>query len=405
MPVLLQINSVVNSGSTGHIVENLGKIAIQNGWKSYVAYGRTCRETESRVIKIGSKLGIYYHVFLTRFLDLHGFGSYFASKKLIKKIKAINPDIIHLHNIHGYYINIKVLFSYLKKTEIPVIWTLHDCWAFTGHCSYYTFAGCNNWETSCKNCPQMNAYPSSFIDNSFWNYKQKKHIFTGLNKLTLVTPSSWLAAQVKKSFLRNYPVQIINNGIDLNVFRPYKDVSERIKELSKNKNIILGVASVWERRKGLEDFIGLAKLIDSKEYIFVLIGLQKQQINKLPQNIIGIERTENQIELAEWYSSAFVFFNPSIEETQGLTTIESLACGTPAIVYNSTAVPEALDEYSGFIVSPHNIQEVIDCIDKIKKTGRITYVENCRRRALEYYNRDDKFKEYFKLYVNKHGGM
>lgn len=396
MPTLLQINTVINSGSTGHIAEELGKLVMEKGWKSYIAYGRNPRPTNSIPIKIGTKLGVYSHVLLTRIFDRHGFGSYFATKKLIKNIKKIKPDIIHLHNIHGYYLNIEVLFTYLRTLDIPIIWTLHDCWSFTGHCSHYTAVNCNKWKSSCFLCPQKKQYPKSLFDNSKKNYKDKKGLFTGLKNLTLVTPSIWLAEEVKKSFLKEYPVKVIHNGIDLNVFKPIEDKQNLISGTNKRK-IILGVASVWNDRKGLRDFIELSKMLSDDEEI-VLIGVTEKIIETLPSNIKGIKRTESKEELAEWYSKALVYFNASIEETFGMTCAEAQACGTPVIAYNSTALPETISEKTGILVEPNNIEKVYDAIQEIKQKGKAYYSTECRKRAEHLFEEKNNFSEYIDLY-------
>lgn len=396
MPTLLQINTVINSGSTGHIAEELGKLVMEKGWKSYIAYGRNPRPTNSIPIKIGTKLGVYSHVLLTRIFDRHGFGSYFATKKLIKNIKKIKPDIIHLHNIHGYYLNIEVLFTYLRTLDIPIIWTLHDCWSFTGHCSHYTAVNCNKWKSSCFLCPQKKQYPKSLFDNSKKNYKDKKGLFTGLKNLTLVTPSIWLAEEVKKSFLKEYPVKVIHNGIDLNVFKPIEDKQNLISGTNKRK-IILGVASVWNDRKGLRDFIELSKMLSDDEEI-VLIGVTEKIIETLPSNIKGIKRTESKEELAEWYSKALVYFNASIEETFGMTCAEAQACGTPVIAYNSTALPETISEKTGILVEPNNIEKVYDAIQEIKQKGKAYYSTECRKRTEHLFEEKNNFSEYIDLY-------
>ncbi len=390
MPTLLQINTVINSGSTGHIAEELGKLAIQNGWDSYIAFGRNPRPSESKRIKIGFKAGVYFHVFLTRFFDIHGFGSYFATKKLIKKIKEINPDVIHLHNIHGYYLNIRVLFEYLKTSKIPIVWTLHDCWSFTGHCSHYTAVECNKWQTGCHNCLQRKQYPKSIIDNSKKNFRNKRDIFCGIKNLIIVTPSMWLSEEVRKSFLRNYPLKVIHNGIDLSVFTP---------QTLKKKNIILGVASTWTDRKGFSDFIKLSDMLYNDEEI-LLVGLSDKQISSLPsrKQIKGIKRTESQKKLAELYSQALCFVNLTYEDTFPTTNIESLACGTPVVTYKTGGSPEIIDSKTGFVVKPGDLKAIRSSIDVIKKLENPKLVSSCRKRAEQLYEKNMRFEEYMKLY-------
>ena len=294
MKTLLQINSVVNSGSTGRIAEEIGQTAIAAGWESYIAYGRNNRPSKSELIKIGNDQDIILHGLQTRLFDRHGLGSKSATQDLVERIEKIKPDIIHLHNIHGYYINIEILFKYLQGTNIPVVWTFHDCWPITGHCSYFTFVECEKWKTQCFSCPQKTDYPASWlIDRSEKNFKLKKKLFTSLPNVTLVPVSNWLSGILEESFMQNFPLKVIHNGIDTEVFRP--SAGETVfhkKHCLENKFILLGVASVWSPRKGLKDFIALSKLLDN-DFQIVSVWLTRKQIEQLPDSILGIERTES----------------------------------------------------------------------------------------------------------------
>ena len=397
---LLQINTVVNSGSTGRIAEDIGKYAINQNWESYVAYGRNERPSQSQLIKIGTDWDINIHGLQTRLFDRYGLGSRSATQAFIKQVEAIKPDVIHLHNIHGYYLNIEVLFNFLAKTQVPVVWTLHDCWPFTGHCVHFDFVGCEKWQTHCNNCPQTRTYPASFfIDRSIQNFKLKKELFNSVQPLTLVPVSKWLAKVVGQSFLKAYPVRVINNGIDTGVFKPVSTQNIRNKFNLHSKFVLLGVANVWEGRKGLKDFIELSEKLDVN-YQIILVGLSKKQIKTLPENIVGIERTENINELVELYSLADIVLNLSYEETFGLTTIEGFACGTPGIVYNCTASPELITPNTGIIVEKGNIKEVETAIIKIQKNGKTHYSAACRERAKYLYNKNDRFQDYIDLYEN-----
>jgi putative colanic acid biosynthesis glycosyltransferase len=340
---LLQINSVVNTTGTGQIVENIGILALQNGWESYIAYGRKANPSKSKLIKIGSDVDIKLHGIKSRLLDRHGLGSHRATRQFIKQIEELNPDVIHLHNIHGYYLNIKILFEYLSVANIPIVWTLHDCWPLTGHCAYFDEIKCQKWKTGCFNCPQIKVYPTSyFIDRSKKNYFFKKELFRSINNMTIVTVSNWLKDIVDQSYLSHYPCQIIKNGIDTVTFSYCDSYKIRNKYNIAEKFVILGVANIWEARKGLSDFVQLSKLIDDN-FVIVLVGLTQKQSKNLPSNIICIPRTDNKRELAELYSTADVFVNASIEESFGLTTVEALSCNTPAIVYDATACPETVN--------------------------------------------------------------
>ena len=340
MSRILFINSVCN-GSTGTICKNLYKAAAEAGHECCIAYGRGEAPKGFKTIKIGNKLDIYLHVLKARLFDASGFGSKQATKELIKKIDEFKPDIIHLHNIHGYYVNIEILFKYLKEhPEIKKIWTLHDCWAFTGHCAYYTYAKCDKWKTCCKGyCPNRNEYPKTIFSCVTKNYTKKKNIFSNVENMILVTPSKWLKNEVKKSCLKNYDVGIINNGVDKKIFKyTESDIKERYG--IENKKIILGVASVWDKRKGLDIFIELSNQLDD-DYQIVLIGLNKKQIKNLPNNIIGISRTENVEELVKWYSAAEVFFNPTLEDNYPTTNLEAINCGTPVVTFDTGGSPES----------------------------------------------------------------
>ncbi len=398
MKKILQINSVVNSGSTGRIAEELGQTAMNSGWKSYIAYGRNDRPSQSELIKIGNDWDIKVHGVQTRLFDRHGLGSRSATKELIEKINEISPDIIQLHNIHGYYINIEILFNYLRKTNIPVVWTFHDCWPMTGHCAHFTFVGCDKWKTQCFSCPQKKGYPGSyFLDRSKQNHKQKKKLFTSVNDMTIVPVSNWLADIVKQSYLKDYPIWVINNGIDVNVFSPQSGDGIRLKYGLADKFILLGVATEWGRRKGLHDFIELSKILKDDE-IIVLVGLKEDQIKILPENIIGITRTESTQELAEFYSSADVFVNPTWEDNFPTTNLEAIACGTPVITYETGGSPEAIDELTGIVVEQGNIHKLTEAINQIKEKGKQSYSEACVKRAHRLYRKEDRYREYIELY-------
>lgn len=398
MKKILQINSVVNSGSTGRIAEEIGKTAIAGGWMSYIAYGRNDRPSQSELIKIGNDWDFRMHGFQTRLFDKHGLGSKSATKELVGKIEEISPDIIHLHNIHGYYINIEILFNYLRKTNIPIVWTFHDCWPMTGHCSYFTFVGCEKWRKKCYDCPQKTSYPASWlVDRSEKNFHLKKELFTSLPNLTLVPVSNWLSGILKKSYLQHYPLKVIHNGINTEVFKPSAHNVLRKKYRLETKFILIGVATSWGKRKGLKDYIELSKHLNS-DYQIVLVGLSRKQIEKLPNNILGIERTESAEELANIYSEADIVLNLSYEETFGLTTVEGFACGIPGIVYNATASPELIDQSTGLIVEPGDINGLMDAIIQIKQNGKQFYSEACVNRAHSLYKNEDRYQEYIELY-------
>ena len=392
---VLQINSVCGYGSTGRIATDIADMLHENGHECRIAYGRGNAPEKYKGIsyRIGSDWSTRLHGVGTRLLDSHGFFSKAATKAFLKWMDEYDPDLIHLHNIHGYYLNVEILFEYLKKAGKPVVWTLHDCWAITGHCAYFSAAGCEQWKTKCKRCSQLKSYPATVNPHNVGiNYVKKKEIFTHVPNMTLVVPSFWLASVIKDSFLQNYPVQVIYNGLDLDIFKP-RTSNFRSENNLEEKTVILGVASVWEERKGLNDFLKLNEYLDEK-FKIVLVGLNDKQIKELPDSIIKIKRTNSPQELAEIYSSADVYVNPSVEETMGLTTAEALACGTPVIVYDKTAVPEVPDASCGIVVqcSPQNIWEALGRINLSK--------ESCLDRA-QLFDKKSRYQEYLQVYHEK----
>ena len=387
------INVVCGTGSTGRIVTDIYHLLTQNGDQCRVAYSRGSAPKEIDAVKIGSKSDIYGHALLSRITDKQGFYSKQATRQLIEKIREYNPDIIHLHNVHGYYLNIDILFDFLRIYSRPVIWTLHDCWSFTGHCTHFSRAGCDKWKEGCSKCPQKKEYPASlFLDNSKDNWILKKQIFSGLN-LTIVTVSEWLKKMVSQSFLQDCHVRTIYNGLDLEVFKP-TEIDFRKEYGIEDKHLILGVANVWTKSKGIDDFMQLADMIGD-DYRIVLVGVSKQQKKHMKSNMIGIENTSDARYLAGIYTAADVFVNTSVEETMGMTTVEALACGTPAIVYNATGIPEVLTDMPEMVVSPHNIVGVKEMIERICETG----IE--QEKLLNIARKFDKwkrFQEYLVLY-------
>ena len=362
---LVQINTVCN-GSTGRIMGDIQRKANDKGFETISFYGRRKGFKDLRCEKIGNPISFWIHVFITTLFDKQGHGSYFYTKKLVKRLRQENPDIIHLHNLHGYYLDIPVLFKYLKEEyKGKLFWTFHDCWPFTGHCPHFTLAKCNKWQKQCFKCPNKKNYPISLLkDNSYNNYLEKKNLFTGLSNLTIITPSDWLNKLVKKSFLKDYNVITVNNGIDLNVFKPTIDNSIKFKyNIPDNKKILLGVASVWTRSKGYYDFIKLSKQIDN-EYCIVLVGLTKKQIkNLIKYNIIGIERTDNINELAKLYSITYCFLNFTYEDTYPTVNLEAIACGTPVICYDTGGCSEQINNKIGLLTT---CDDVIYSIEKIE---------------------------------------
>lgn len=373
---------------------DLHDILKQNGHDCKIAYGRESVSgvDPGDVIKIGDKFNIYTDALMTRLTDRAGFYSRRATEELIEKIKRYDPDIIQLHNLHGYYINIEILFEYLKKAKKPVVWLLHDCWSFTGHCAHFEYAGCDKWIKGCEKCSQSGFYPKSYVDSSQKNYELKKRLFTSIENMTIVTPSKWLAELVKQSFFAKYPVDVIYNGIDLEVFKP-RQSDFRKKYGLENKKIILGVASIWTERKGLSDLIDLSKKLD-ESYKIVIVGKAKKV--KIPTNMIYIERTKSQEELAEIYSAADVFINPTFEDNFPSVNIEALACGTPVITYRTGGSPEAVDEICGAVTDERTPESILNTIKMLEKKRLRS--DDCVMRAASEYDKTRKYMEYVSLY-------
>lgn len=399
MSTILQINISANWGSTGKIAEQIGSLAIKAGYESHIAYGRIANNSESSLYRIESKLGTLWHGAYSLFFDRHCLSSSRATKNLISYIQELNPDIIHLHNIHGYYLNMKLLFEYLNSTRIPIVWTLHDCWAYTGHCSHYSNINCNKWQTECFNCPKYKNYPKSlFFDRSNKNFHLKKELFCNNNNLTLIPVSEWLGKEVSKSFLKNKNISVILNGVDTSIFHPFaEDRSIREKYGLGDCKILLAVASIWGPQKGLNDYIQLSKMLPTDTKL-VMVGVDKKLKNKLPAEIITIKRTNNQEELAQLYSAADIVMNLSYLETFGMTTAEGFACGTPSIVYNCTASPELITSETGRVVNSGDLDSVLNNIFEITSIGKQRWINACRNRAVEKYDKSKNFGKYVRLY-------
>ena len=389
-----QVNVVGGYGSTGRIAADLAQIIEREGGNCRIAYGRGGAPENVDFFKSSQDMEVYAHVLMTRLTDKHGLYSKKATRRLIEDICNYEPDVIHLHNIHGYYLNYEIFFRFLKEYGRPVVWSLHDCWAFTGHCAHFDYIGCDKWRQGCFKCPQKNQYPNSILlDNSSENYKRKKEAFQQVPSLTIVTVSEWLKSVAEQSFLKEYAINKISNGIDLSVMHPMEsDLREKYHLV--NKKIILGVASFWHERKGLYAFYELAKMI-SKEYQIVLIGVHKDKKSEMPGNILDIGKITDAQELVKWYTTADVYVNTSVEESMGLTTVEAMACGTPVVVMNATANPELVNKTCGRIVEPGNIEQLWSAIQSIVNV--LEMKENCIKQAYEF-EKTKQYKKYIELY-------
>ena len=392
MPTLLQINVTANWGSTGKIAEQIGVLAQQHGWDSYIAYGRDMNPSKNKLVKIGSMKDVYEHYIENLFLDNEGRASRRSTKKFLKEVDRIKPDIVHLHNIHDHYLNYELLFRYLAAKKIPVVWTQHDQWAITGHC-HYNLKGCERWQKECYSCPLSKWYS---LDCSTRNHRLKKDLLAGISSLIVVPVSEWLGETIRQSYLKEYPMQVIHNGIDVNVFTPQPKNAHERYSIDKHKKIVLGVAAVWDERKGLNDIYELAKRLSPNDYAIVIVG----KLTEEPKAIEGchlefIDRTQNALELAQLYSSASVFINPTYQDNYPTTNLDAIACGTPVVTYRTGGSPKSVDGSTGAVVNQGDIDELLNSVVRLSNTDCI---EACRRKALKEFDNSKCFNPYISLY-------
>lgn len=393
--VIVQIASA-STGGIGRLTRDISDVLNQKGISNYIAYGRGEIFDSERDYMFGSRTEILMHGALTRLTDKTGLYSKNGTLQLLKFLDHVKPNIIQLHNLHGYYLNYEILFQYIKRHNITTVWTLHDCWAYTGHCTHYTFVRCDQWKSQCYRCTQQRRYPTCwFKGNVKENYERKRRAFTGVENLTLVTPSKWLADQTKYSFLKGYETKVINNGIDLKLFR-VKGKTDISKYHIPDKKIVLGLASTWGDRKGESDFIRLAAMLPP-EYIVVMVGLSSQKIKKLPSNVIGIEHTENVEDLVDIYNTAEIFLNLTYEDNFPTTNLEAMACGTSVLTYRTGGSPESITKEVGYVVPVGDVQAVRNIVVAHRKNHQTILA--CRENALKY-DKNDRFNEYVELYTH-----
>lgn len=398
MPKLLIINIASNWGSHGRIVESIGLHCRKSGWEVKVAHGQYFNPSELDTIPIGSRSSLYRHYACSLF-DGHGRGSKTATREFVQKVKDYDPDIIHLNIIHDYYLNYETLFRYLSTCGKPVVWTFHDCWAFTGHCAHFENENCYKWKRGCHHCVNVRKYPRAIIDCSARNYRLKSKAFTSVGNMTIVACSQWISSFVAESFFKNYPIETIYNGIELSDFRYTYDAEVYKKYgVARDKFVILGLASRWDKTKGLFDIIELDSLLEHRLYQIVIVGLKKSQLALLPSTIVGIERTDSKAELAALYSVAGVFVNPTYEDTLPTTNIEALACGTPVVTYRTGGCPETIDEHTGYVVARGDINSMHHRIQQIYANGKAYYQESCSNRARCLFSADLCCTNYEQLY-------
>ena len=393
---VVQINGVSSSGSTGKIVSQLSSVMTAEGIENYViSSGYKEDKKNENVFFVSSYLGVRIHQILGNLLGDNGFHSFFATKKTISIIKKIKPDVVHLHNIYSYFLNVEMLLKFLKKQNIKTVWTLHDFWAVTGHCPHFEAAKCFGFKEACGNCPQLRKFPySKFFDRTSELLNRKKAIYEGFSSLHLATVSQWVKSYLPYSVLKDKEVRVIPNGIDLSVFKPLD--TEKPKEL-KDKFVILSVAMSWSVNKGLDDLIKLSGLLQ-KDEVLIIIGLDEDKIKSLPKNIIGITRTKDAAELCKYYNFADLYLSASVEETMGLTVVEAMASGTPAVVYNKTALPELICDGCGFVCREKSAEALYEEVKKVRALGKAHFSKSCINHAKENYDKEKQFKKYCDYY-------
>ncbi len=390
---IVQINATCGLGSTGNICLSISRLLTENGVENYVLYTvGDCAEPTA--VKVGDISAVRIAAARSRLTGNYGFTSKHITKQILYLLKKIQPDIVHLHNLHSHNCHLKLLFDYLRENRIKVFWTFHDCWAFTGYCPHYTLAGCDKWKTGCASCPQYRHY-SLFTDKSESLYRKKKALTEGL-RLTVVTPSRWLAGQVRQSFFQNFPVKVIYNGVDRSVFYPRKSDFRKRNGLD-DVFVLLGAAFHWDNRKGLDVFIELFRRLDPRNYKIVLVGTDSEVEKLLPDGIISVRRTESKEELAELYTAADVFVNPTREEVLGLVNLEANACGTPVVTFDAGGSPECICETSGVVVAVDDIEAMEKQIVRIAAQKPFTE-QMCVNRAAAF-DKEKQYKQYLDLYA------
>ena len=389
---VVQINAVCGFGSTGKICVGISKVLCSQGIENYILYNSGCSDRPLG-IKCAEPLP-KVQALRSRILGNYGFNSRISTRKLIRELQRIAPDVVHLHNLHGHNCDLEMLMAYFRETKTKLVWTFHDCWAFTAYCPHFVMAGCEKWKTGCHHCSQRRTF-SWFFDRSGWLYEKKKQAFSGLD-MTIVTPSEWLAGLVKESFLKEYPVVVVNNGIDLNVFKPTPSDFRQNHGIREDQVLLLGVAIGWHPRKGADVFMRLARRLDPDRFRIVMVGTDDKIDRQLPENIISIHRTANQAELAQIYTAADLFVNPTREDTFPTVNMESLACGTPVLTYRTGGSPEILDDKTGMVVDCDDEEALYDAIMRIGHEQPFSWTD-CRSRGLSY-DENRKFREYSALY-------
>lgn len=397
MKKLLQINPVIKENtSTGKIMRTLGELAQAAGWESYVAYSRArdgVPPHSSRLVPVGNKVDLLLHWVATRLFDAHGLASCLATRRFVARLRELNPDVIHIHNIHGYFLNYKILSRALARMGKPVVWTVHDCWLYTGHCYHYASAGCERWKTGCHHCPQKKAFPASrLLDRSRRNWEDKKKAFCSIPGLTLVTVSRWMKGEIARSFLGGVRCEVIHNGINLDTFRP----SPSAETALAYGTYYLAVASIWLPEKGLQDLEKLSSVLDADERL-VVVG-KRPSGHRFPRNVVCLERTADAAALACLYTEAVALVNPTWQDNYPTVNMEAIACGTPVVSYRTGGSPESITPQTGRVVEQGDVEGLAEALHAIRRQGKEHFSEACRSYALAHFRAQDRFNDYIQLY-------
>lgn len=397
MKKLLQINPVIKENtSTGKIMRTLGELAQAAGWESYVAYSRArdgVPPHSSRLVPVGNKADLLLHWVATRLFDAHGLASRLATRRFVARLRELNPDVIHIHNIHGYFLNYKILSRALAQMGKPVVWTVHDCWLYTGHCYHYASAGCERWKTGCHHCPQKKAFPASrLLDRSRRNWEDKKKAFCSIPGLTLVTVSRWMKGEIAQSFLGRVRCEVIHNGIDLDTFRP----SPSAETALVYGTYYLAVASIWLPEKGLQDLEKLSSVLDADERL-VVVG-KRPSGHRFPRNVVCLERTADAAALAALYTEAVALVNPTWQDNYPTVNMEAIACGTPVVSYRTGGSPESITPQTGRVVEQGDVEGLAEALHAIRRQGKEHFSKACRSYALAHFRAQDRFNDYIQLY-------
>lgn len=390
---IVQINATCGKGSTGKICVDISKLLTERNIENYILY---CGDISDYPLGIcyATKRQIKMEAIRSHVNGLYGFNSQLITKSLLGRLDEIKPDVVHLHNLHGHNCNLESLFNYLKEHHIKVFWTFHDCWAFTAYCPHFTMTKCDKWKAGCKECPQYRDF-SFFFDRSEVLYQKKMKLLSDLD-LTIITPSQWLASLVKQSFLKTYPVKVINNGIDLSVFKPTTSDFREKHDIPHDKFMLLGVAFDWGAKKGLDVFTELAMRLDPQKYQIVLVGTNDRIDRLLPPQIISIHRTHNQQELAEIYTAANLFVNPTREDNYPTVNMEAIACGTPVLTFDTGGSPECINNTCGSVVSCDDINAMECEIIRINQDKPFV-IGKCLEQARRF-DSNEMYREYVNMY-------